>query len=80
MVARDLHKITFKLHEQRAKLAPSLLLRQRMLTAAFHDQIRSEKENIASHINRLQHGTRRAYLMQRLTHLDERAKLKPIGL
>jgi len=80
MVARDLHKITYKLHEQRAKLIPSLLLRQRMLTAAFHDQIRAEKENIVSHIGRLQPGVRRVYLTQRLAHLDERAKLKPIGL
>lgn len=80
MVARDLAKLTYRLHDQRAKLAPNLELRRHHLTAAFHAQIRSEREAIESRIGRLQPGVRRVYLKHRLEQLNARAAMKPVGL
>ena len=80
MVARDLQRILYRLHEQREKLAPSLELRRAHLTAAFHGQIRAEKHSIEERSGRLQPGVRRVYLRARLKQLDARAGMKPIGL
>jgi DNA-directed RNA polymerase specialized sigma24 family protein len=80
MVARDLAKLTYRLHDQRAKLAPSLELRRNHLTAAFHGQLRAEKQMIEARIARLQPGTRRVFLQHRLEQLNARAGMKPVGL
>ena len=80
MVARDLQRILYRLHDQREKLAPSLELRRAHLTAAFHGQLRAEKDSIEGHIGRLQPGVRRVYLQHRLALLDARAGMKPVGL
>ena len=80
MVARDLQRILYRLHDQREKLAPSLELRWQHLTSAFHGQIRAEKDNIQGFIGRLQPGVRRVYLKNRLELLDARAGMKPVGL
>ena len=80
MVARDLAALTYRLHDQRAKLAPSIELRRHFLTAAFHAQLRAEKEHIESRIGMLQPGLRRVYLAARLEKLNERAHMKPTGL
>ena len=80
MVARDLQRILYRLHDQREKLAPSLELRRQHLTSAFHGQIRAEKKNIEGFISRLQPGARRVYLKNRLELLDARARMKPVGL
>ena len=80
MVARDLQRILYRLHDQREKLAPSLELRRQHLTSAFHAQIRAEKDNIEGFISRLQPGARRVYLKNRLELLDARARMKPVGL
>ena len=66
----QLANITYRLHQQRLKMQPSIELRRRFLTKAYHDQIRSEKENIASHIGRLQPGVRRAFMQVRLHQLN----------
>ena len=80
MVAKDLHKLTYRLHDQRQRLAPKFELRRNYLTSVFHAQIRAEKEAIRGGIDRLQPGVRRAYLMGRLKKLNERAGMNPIGL
>ena len=80
MVAHDLQRILYRLHDQREKLAPSIELRRAHLTSAFHGQIRAEKENIEGFIGRLQPGLRRVYLKNRLELLDARAGMKPVGL
>lgn len=80
MVARDLQRIVYRLHDQREKLAPSLELRRQHLTSAFHGQIRAEKDNIEGFIGKLQPGVRRVYLKNRLALLDTRAGMKPVGL
>jgi len=80
MVARDLPRILFRLHDQRGKLAPSLELRRAHLTSGFHGQIRAEKDSIEGRIGRLQPGVRRVYLQNRLALLNARAATKPVGL
>ena len=81
MVAHDLQRILYRLHDQREKLAPSLELRRAHLTSAFHGQIRAEKDSIEGFIGRLQPGVRRVYLKNRLALLDARAgSMKPVGL
>ena len=80
MVARDLQRILYRLHDQREKLAPSLELRRAHLTAAFHGQLRAEKDSIEGRIGRLQPGVRRVYLQNRLALLGARAGMKPVGL
>ena len=80
MVARDLQRIVYRLHDAREKLAPSLELRWARLTSAFHGQIRAEKDNIEGFIGKLQPGLRRVYLKNRLALLDTRAGMKPVRL
>lgn len=80
MVARDLHKLTYRLHQQREKLTPNVVLRRNYLTSVFHAQIASEKDAIRSRIDRLQPGVRRMYLRGRMDKLDARAKMAPVGL
>ena len=80
MVARGLQKIVFRLHDQREKRAPSLELRRKHLTAAYLGQVRSERDAIIGHIERMPYGLRRVYLEHRLQKLNERAAMKPVGL
>ena len=78
--ATNLDRITYRLHEQRAKLAPSLMLRKNYLEATHLGQIQSEKDAIVGHIGKLQPGLRREYLRHRLERLNARAKQKAVGL
>ena len=80
MVARGLQKIVFRLHEQREKLAPSVELRKKHLTAAYLGQVRAERDSIIGHVERLPFGARQAYLRHRLDKLNERSAMKPVGL
>ena len=78
MVARDLARITYKLHQQREKIEPNIKLRRKHLESAFHAQLRAERDAIEAHLGRLQPGLRRVYLKSRLEQLDARAKMKPV--
>jgi len=80
MVARDLQRVLYRVHDQREKLAPSLELRRAHLTAAVHGQLRAEKDNLEGYIGKLQPGVRRVYLQKRLALLNARAVMKPVGL
>ena len=64
-----LANLTYRLHEQREKLAPGIELRRRMLEKSRHTQIRSEKEAIQGHIGKLQLGVRLAFLRKRMQQL-----------
>jgi len=76
----NLERITYRLHDQRAKLAPSLMLRKNYLESVHLGQIKSEKDSIVGHIDRLSPGLRKEYLRHRLERLNARAKQKPVGL
>ena len=64
-----LANLTYRLHDQRERLAPGIELRRRMLEKARHNQIRSEKEAIQGHISKLQPGVRLAFLRKRMQQL-----------
>ena len=66
-----LNKLTFKLHDQRERLAPSIELRRRYIEAAYLNQIRGEKEMIQSRIDRLSPGVRKVFLASRLEKLNK---------
>ena len=78
MKSKDLPKLTYRLHDHRAKLAPSLLLRKHYLETTFANQIQSEKDAITARIDRLQQGPKKLYFKHRLGRLNE--KRKPSGL
>ncbi len=63
--------MTFKLHDQRDKLAPSLELRRKYIESAYLNQIRGEKEMIQSRIDRLSPGVRKVFLASRLQKLNQ---------
>ena len=65
-----LNKLTFKLHEQRDKMTPSLELRRKYIETSYLNQIRGEKEMIASNIDRLSPGVRKTFLASRLQKLN----------
>ena len=65
-----LNKMTFKLHDQREMLAPSLELRRRYIETSYLSQIRGEKEMIQSRIDRLSPGVRKVFLASRLQKLN----------
>ena len=64
-----LANLTYRLHDQREKLAPGIELRRRMLEKARHTQIRSEKEAIQGHLSRLQPGVGLAFLRKSMQQL-----------
>ena len=66
-----LSKMTFKLHDQREKLAPSIALRRKYIEAAYLNQIRNEKDMIQSRIDRLSPGVRKVFLASRLQTLNQ---------
>ena len=66
-----LNKLTFKLHDQRERLAPSIELRRRYIETSYLNQIRGEKEMIQSRIDRLQPGVRKVFLASRLQKLNQ---------
>ena len=74
MMQARLNKMTFKLHDQRDKLAPSIELRRRYIESAYLNQIRSEQEMIQSRIDRLSPGVRKVFLASRLQKLNEALK------
>ncbi len=65
-----LNKLTFKLHEQRDKMTPSLELRRKYIETSYPNQIRGEKEMIQSRIDRLSPGVRKTFLASRLQKLN----------
>ena len=65
-----LNKLTFKLHEQRDKMTPSLELRRKYIETAYLNQMRGEKEMIQSRIDRLSPGVRKTFLASRLQKLN----------
>jgi hypothetical protein len=65
-----LNKLTFKIHDQRERLAPSVELRRRYIEAAYLNQIKGEKEMIQSRIDRLSPGVRKVFLASRLQKLN----------
>ena len=70
MQQAHLANLTYRLHQQRLQMATSIELRVRFLTKAFHAQLRSEKELIASRTGRFHPGICRAFLEARRHQLN----------
>ena len=68
---KHLQNLTYRLHEQRQLHQPSIVLRRAFLTKAFHAQLKSEKDNIDSRIQRMQPGVRKVFLLHRLEFLQK---------
>ena len=70
-------RFTYRLlHAQRARMVPSIALRQGYLEKVHLAQIKSEKDDILSHIGRLQPGVRAEYLrriQRKSAHADVKA-------
>ena len=67
---RDLAKYTTMIHKQREMMAPNIELRRRFLASAYATQVKTEKEIIQQHLNRLQPGLRRVFMRRRLEQLN----------
>ena len=67
----SLANLTYRLHDQRERLAPGLELRRRYIEHARKTQLRSEKENTQSHIGRLAPGACLLYLRKRTQQLKD---------
>ena len=67
----SLANLTYRLHQQRERLAPGIEMRRQYIENARRTQLRSEKEHIQSHIGRLAPGVRDLYLKKRLHQLRD---------
>ncbi len=62
---------TWKLHERRGRIQESMELRRQMLIDSHSQQLRNDRNDILSHIHRLQPGLRKAFLAMRLEKLKQ---------
>ncbi len=65
---------TWKLHERRGRIQENMELRRKMLIDSHSQQLRNDRNNILSHIHRLQPGLRKAFLAMRLEKLKQQLK------
>jgi hypothetical protein len=67
-------RTTWKLHEARGRIQESLALRRTMLLDSHQQQLRNDRNDINSHIHRLQPGLRKAFLAMRLEKIKQQLK------
>jgi len=67
----NLANFTYRLHEQRERLAPGIEMRRRYIENARRTQLRSEKERIQGHVGRLAPGVRLHFLRKRMQQLKD---------
>ena len=65
-----LEQYRFDLHRRRIEKQELIKLRQRIIEGTFLSQVQNERDMIASRMNMLQAGPRRAAMQQRLTSLQ----------
>ena len=61
-----LNKLKYKLQEAQPKVHENLLLRKRMVEKAYADQMRNERDDIASRMRHLTPGPRQMFMKIRL--------------
>ena len=71
-----LKNVTWRLHEQRGRIHENVELRRKYLEQARALQLHSEKNDIRSHIGKLQEGPRKLFLKLRLQKIQEHLKKK----
>ena len=67
----NLANLTYRFHEQRERLAPGIEMRRNYIENARRTQLRSEKEHIQGHIDRLAPGVRLHFLRKRMQQLKD---------
>ena len=65
----NLANLTYRLREQGERLAPGIETRRKYIENARRTQLRSEKEHIQGHIDRLVPGIRPHFLRKRMHQL-----------
>ena len=71
-----LKNVTWRLHEQRGRIHENMELRRKYLEQSRARQLHTEKNDIASHIGRLQEGPRKLFLKLRVRKIKEHLKDK----
>ena len=67
----NLANLTYRLHEQRERLAPGIETRRKHIENARRTQLRSEKEHIQGHVDRMAPGIRLHFLRKRMHQLRD---------
>ena len=67
----SLANLTYRLHQQRERLAPGIEMRRQYVENARRTQLRSEKEHIQGHIDRMAPGVRLHFLRKRMRQLRD---------
>ena len=71
-----LENVTWRLHEQRVRIHENVDLRRKYLEQSRALQLHSEKNDIRSHIGKLQEGPRKVFLKLRLQKFQEHLEKK----
>ena len=71
-----LKHVTGRLHEQRGRIPENVELRRKYLEQSRALQLHTEKNDIRSHIGKLQEGPRKVFLKLRLQKIQEHLKNK----
>ena len=69
-----LDKLKYKLQEAQPKLHENLLLRKRMVERGYAEQIKAERNDVASRMQHLAPGAKRVFLKARLQKINQMLK------
>ena len=69
-----LDKLKYKLQEAQPKLHENLLLRKRIVERGYAEQIKAERNDVASRMQHLAPGAKRVFLQARLQKLNQMLK------
>ena len=66
-----LNKLKYKLQEAQPKVHENLMLRKRMVEKAYADQMRNERDDIASRMRHLTPGPKQMFMKIRLEKINQ---------
>ena len=66
-----LNKLKYKLQEAQPKVHENLMLRKRMVEKAYADQMRNERDDIASRMRHLTPGPKQMFMKIRLEKINK---------
>ena len=69
-----LNKLKYKLQEAQPKVHDNLMLRKRMVEKAYADQMRNERDDIASRMRHLTPGPRQMFMKIRLEKINQQLR------
>ena len=71
-----LKNVTWRLHEQQGRIHENVELRRKYLEQSRALQLHSEKNDIKSHVGKLQEGPRKVFLKMHLQKIPQHLKNK----